>query len=123
MSNADLKSLPSIIPELNVAVAAAIGRPRTVLDVQCGRGLHGADAKQAGAQVVAIEGRPDEAATARRLIDEVIALDPRDFAQLRPALGDRKFDVVLLSDVLYHADDPLGVLQFYRAYLEDGGRI
>src|SRR5260221_546308 len=58
----------SIIPELNVAVVTAIGRPRTVLDLQCGRGLHGAVAKRAGAHVVGIEGRRDQAESARRIL-------------------------------------------------------
>jgi SAM-dependent methyltransferase len=113
----------SIVPELNVAVATAIGRPRTVLDVQCGRGMHGATAKRVGAHVVAIEARRDQVETARRMLDEVIEVDPRDFDKLAERLGNRKFDVILMADLLHTADDVLELLRFYRSYLDEGGRL
>src|SRR3954447_24078963 len=117
------REAPSVIPELNVAVTLAIGRPRTVLDVRCGRGLHGAVAKRSGAHVVGIEGRADVAETARRTLDELIPVDPTDTEKLKIALGDRKFDLLLFSDMFHTSRDPQEVLRFFASYLEEGGRV
>lgn len=35
----------------------------------------------------------------------------------------KKYDVIVMSDVIEHVDDPVGFLKFYSAFLADDGRI
>jgi SAM-dependent methyltransferase len=112
-----------IIEETNIAMTSALGRPRSVLDVGCGIGLNGAAAMMAGATVVGIEMHAPRAAQARRLLGEVIELDPRDEAGVSRALGERKFDVVLFADLLEYADEPAALLRYYARFLEPEGRV
>ncbi len=111
-----------VVEEVNVAVARAVGRPRTVLDVGCGVGLNGAEAKKKGAHVTGIEIVPASIERARRVLDEVLVanIETEDVVE---KLGDRRFDLILFGDVLEHTIDPLGVLCRLRPFLEDGGRV
>jgi len=109
--------------ETNIALTSAIGRPRTLLDVGCGIGLHGAAARERGAHVVGIEGDAEKAGRARRLLDELIELDPGDFEKVENALGSRRFDCIVIPDWLEHASDPAKAVEFYSQFLEPEGRI
>jgi SAM-dependent methyltransferase len=109
--------------EANIALISAIGRPRTVLDVGCGIGLNGGAAVEAGAQVVGVELDASKAAQARRLIGEVIELDPQNAGAVVEALGERKFDLILLADVLELAEQPARLLSAYLSLLEPEGRV
>ena len=97
------------IEEVNRALASAIGRPRTVLDVGCGTGINGAVAKTRGAHVTGIELDPVAAELARARLDQVLELDLTEDQGLA-ALGDRRFDLALFGDVLEHLSDPLAAL-------------
>jgi len=112
-----------VIEETNIAMTLAIGRPRTVLDVGCGLGLNGAAAISAGASVVGIEGDAPRAENARRLLGEVIGIDPKDVARVSSELGDRKFDLILFPDLLEHTDEPADLLRAYLGHLEPEGRV
>jgi SAM-dependent methyltransferase len=112
-----------VIEETNIAMTSAIGRPRTVLDVGCGLGLNGAAALSTGASVVGIEGDAPRAARAKRLLGDVIALDPQNVDAVARELGDRKFDLILFPDVLESAADPAGLLRSYLRHLEPEGRV
>src|SRR6266511_388029 len=105
-----------IVEEANVALLSALGRPRTVLDVGCGMGLNGAAAVSAGASVVGIERVGVRADKARRLLGEVIELDPGDFEGVAKRLAGRKFDLVLFADVLEYAGDPAEMVRRYLEY-------
>ncbi|MEP7052707.1 MAG: glycosyltransferase/SAM-binding domain-containing protein, partial [Pseudomonadota bacterium] len=61
---------------LNAALTALLGRPRTVLEVGCGSGIHGMVARSRGAHVTGLEGDAELAARAGRALDEVLSLDP-----------------------------------------------
>ena len=63
------------LEEINFELARAIGRPRTVLDIGCGRGQNGELATQKGAKVVGIESWPPSVEAARTRMSEVIDAD------------------------------------------------
>jgi SAM-dependent methyltransferase len=111
------------VEEVNRAVIAAAGRPRTVLDVGCGIGQNGAAVKRTGARVTGIEIAPEALARAARVLDEVLAADITSDAAVREALGDRRFDLLLFADVLEHTADPLAVLQRLLPHLEEDGHV
>ena len=111
-----------MVEEVNVALAKAIGRPRSVLDVGCGIGLNGAIAKARGAKVTGIEIVPERAERARQLLDEVISAD-LETDDVVDKLGDRRFDLMLFGDVLEHTKEPRAVLERLAPLLEDGGHV
>jgi SAM-dependent methyltransferase len=106
--------------ELNPALVALTGRPRSVLDVGAGAGVHGMVARRTGAYAVGIERNPDPA---RLLLDEVVAVDPADLARVEAVLGERRFELVLMHDLADRADDPARLIEFYARYVEDEGRL
>ena len=77
-------------------------RGATVLDVGCGDGLLGRTIRNA---------RPDVALTG---IDVLVRpkthIPVQEFNGLTLPMGDRAVDVILLVDVLHHADDPMRLL-------------
>jgi len=115
-----------VVEEENRALVAALGRPRTVLDVGCGIGLNGAAAKRRGARVTGLEIVPSSIERARKVLDEVIATDITSDAAVRGALGARRFDAMLFADVLEHMIDPRAVLERFlpkSTYSHHGERV
>lgn len=112
-----------LVEEQNRALCQSLGRPRTVLDVGCGIGLNGAAAKRRGARVTGIEIVPASIARAREVLDEVLSVDISSSDALRGALGDRRFDLILLADVLEHTPDPDAALGRLLPYLEEDGHL
>ena len=108
--------------EVNYELARVLGRPRTALDVGCGRGQNGALAKAKGARVTGIENWPASVAAARERLDEVVDADIESDEAAR-ALGNRKFDTVIFGDVLEHTRDPRAVLERFLPFVEDGGHV
>ncbi len=111
------------VEEENVALVAALGRPRSVLDVGCGIGLNGARAKQKGARVTGIEIVPASIERARRVLDEVLPIDITSDVSVSEGLGQRRFDRMLFGDVLEHTVDPLAVLRRLLPFLEEEGHV
>ena len=109
--------------EGNAAVAALIGRPRTVLDVGCGTGANGMGARATGAFVTGVEHDPALAARAKRVLDEVIDVDPDDAKAVTSALGDRRFDLILMPDILERCARPAEVIQTFARFLATEGRL
>ena len=112
-----------LVEEVNRAAVGQAGRPRTVLDVGCGIGLNGAALKRSGARVTGLEIAPASMARATRVLDEVIACDITSDASVRAALGGRRFDLILLADVLEHTAHPLAVLGRLLAHLDEDGQV
>src|SRR5687768_10086881 len=117
--------MPALLPstEINPALTALVGRPRTMLDVGCGVGIHSLFARRAGARVTGIEGNAELAEQASRLLDEVHRLDPADVQAVGAALGDRRFDLIVMPDVLERSADPAAVVHLFARYLEPEGRL
>lgn len=109
--------------EINATLAALIGRPESVLDVGCGTGVNGMVAKQTGARVTGIEDRPELAGRARGLLDELIDVDPTDAAAVARALRDRRFDLILVPDLLERCERPGEVISTFARYLAPEGRL
>ncbi|HEV8247608.1 MAG TPA: methyltransferase domain-containing protein, partial [Polyangiaceae bacterium] len=109
--------------EINPALMALAGRPRTVLDVGCGAGVGSLFARRAGARVTGIERSAPLSAQARVLLDEVHGIDPANLHAVEIALGERRFDLITMPDILERTDDPAGLVRNYVRYLEPGGRL
>ena len=94
---------------------------RQVVDVGCGAGALGRSLKRArpGIQVRGVEIVPDQAARARRVLDDChvgAAEDPLPTTWPRP-------DCVIFADVLEHLVDPWSVLAAWRARIKPGGAL
>jgi len=109
--------------EVNPALAARLGRPRTVLDLGCGAGTNGMLARSVGASVVGVEPDAELAERARRVLDQVIQLDPSNFEELERALAGRTFDLVLVPSSLERVFDPSPLLREAARYLAPEGRL
>lgn len=88
------------------------GIPRArVLDVGCGAGANGRalKARIADVEIHGVEPNPAAAELARRALDSVFV--GRAEAWLSSETDARAFDAVVLSDVIEHLADPLGLLR------------
>jgi len=74
----------------------------TVLDVGCGRGRLGLEIETLGFRVTGIDDSPVACETARTRLSEVIELNLMDFAKVAQMLGERRFDWLMMADVLEH---------------------
>jgi SAM-dependent methyltransferase len=93
-----------------------------LLDVGCGAGAFGAALKERRPQltVTGVEVDPDAAESARAHLDFVFTGDARSAL---PRLDGRKFDTIVLNDVLEHVVDPEDLLQQLRPLVAEGGRV
>jgi 2-polyprenyl-3-methyl-5-hydroxy-6-metoxy-1,4-benzoquinol methylase len=98
-------------------VAPATGQ--TLLDIGCGPGQFIDLARNAGFTVTGLEYNPVLAARARaRSGADIIE---GDFLSID--LGDRRFDVVTMLDLIEHVSDPVAALARCRELLNPGGRL
>ncbi len=110
------------LEEVNLSLSRALGRPRTVLDVGCGRGQNTVAVRESGAFVVGLEGDPQAAASARARLNAVHEVDIESEAGTAPLAG-QTFDLIVFGDVLEHTRDPEAVLRRFIPYLVDGGHV
>jgi glycosyltransferase involved in cell wall biosynthesis len=89
--------------------------PRNVLDVGCGQGELGYLARRRGHRVVGIDVNQPQFE-----LDEFVSAD---ISQGLPLPEHRKFDVIVLADVLEHMQDPLKLLLEAKRHLATDGRI
>lgn len=101
-----------------------------LLDVGCSNGAHTLQAARVVASAVGVDvdGEELERAVARadqEGVRDVIfrRLDLSDSDALARELGDRRFDAILLLDVLEHIVERVGLLAQLRDRLDDGGRL
>lgn len=95
------------------------GGGRRLLDVGCGHGLLMDEARRRGYRVQGLE----LSRAAVRHARERLALPVREEALEQAEFGDRRFDVIVLADVLEHLQDPVGALERCRALLSPGGAL
>ncbi|MBI4699756.1 MAG: methyltransferase domain-containing protein [Deltaproteobacteria bacterium] len=89
--------------------------PRRILDVGCGTGELAQALAQRGHAVAAVG-----ASAPRRPVPDFVAADLTQGLPLDPA---RRFDIVILADVLEHLPDPLRLLREASARLDEGGLV
>lgn len=106
-----------VLGRLDGRLAADV--PRTVLDIGCHTGRFLQLAAEAGWEAEGIELNPETAAYARtRTGRPVHACGAEDLAA-----QDRTFGALVLTDVLEHIPDPVGVLRGLRPLVAPGGAI
>ncbi|WP_168800530.1 class I SAM-dependent methyltransferase [Cellulomonas telluris] len=103
-------------------VAELVGDGKDVLDVGCATGYLGQALGSLGCRVVGIEVDPVSAAEARERLAEVLEADI-DGVPLDEVVGDRRFDVVVLADVLEHLVRPEVLLSSVARVLRPGGVV
>lgn len=100
----------------------AVGSGQDVLDVGFGDALFAAELQRAGNRVTCAGALPP--GEAARDIDQYIQADPAfGLAPVLHETGPRKFDTILLLDILEHLPEPEKVLRDALALLKPNGRI
>lgn len=99
-----------------------IGTPKTILDIGCGRGLTGKYFKEyfKSEFVAGIEANKSAAIFAKENLDKVITIDLNKEVL---ELGEKKFDLVILGDIVEHLFDPLEILKKVYQHTTDTGQI
>ena len=84
--------------------------------------MHGMLCRRAGARVTGLEKATELAARAAHLLDEVHAVDPEG-EEAERILGERRFELVLIPDLLERAENPEAVIARYARYVAPEGRL
>jgi SAM-dependent methyltransferase len=109
--------VPAIRDSAVLAVAALpAGAGRRLLDVGCGSGDFLQRMRSLGWEAVGVEPDPVAAARARSA-----NLDVRDGLLVDAAFDDDSFDAIVLSHVIEHVHDPVGLLRECGRVLRPGG--
>jgi O-antigen/teichoic acid export membrane protein/2-polyprenyl-3-methyl-5-hydroxy-6-metoxy-1,4-benzoquinol methylase len=87
---------------------------KTVLSLACGQGKMEAALAERGLQVTAVAVDPVISAGVASKGVEVIA---GDFESVRKGLAGRKFDCLLLSNILHLVEDPVGIMKSFSELL------
>lgn len=111
--------------DVNVGLLRMWGGRRglRVLDVGCGAATTSREIASRGNEVVGIDSDPGAVATAATRLTHAFRADILDFDNLAAQLGEKKFDVIILADVLEHLPWPLDPLRSYLRFLAPGGRV
>ena len=97
--------------------------PRSVLDLGCAQGANGGWLKERyGCDVCGVEVDSAMATAAERILGEVRVGD-LNRTRLTELFGARRFDLILMGDVLEHLIDPWTTLQDARSLLTTSGNI
>ena len=97
-----------------------VGSHQDVLDIGCGKGFLAALLKRDGNRVVGVDSIPE--APEHAVLEQYVRADlDADQERIVRGLQARRFDRVLLLDVLEHLVHPEGLLAAARAALKDNG--
>ena len=113
---------PDALNTSHAQVAALVGRDKTVLDLGCSTGDLGRLLVSQGCTVDGVEIDPEAAATARQHLRNVVVAD-LERADLAAALGETRYDRVVMADVLGHLVSPGQALRAAASLLAEGGEI
>lgn len=91
-----------------------------ILEIGCSSGYVGATLVAKGHRVTGVELDPAAAQAAREVLHEVHTGDAEGFFDAHP---QRRYDAILLGDVLEHMTDPAATLRRCVAHLADGGGV
>lgn len=104
-------------------ILRSVGFGKCVLEVGCASGLQSRILKEnQGCTITGIEIDADAAMEARKYCESVIVGD-LEVVDLSGILGQRRYDVIIVADVLEHLRSPAGVLEKLKRYLNDKGTI
>jgi len=104
-------------------VLSLAGRGHDVLDVGCGRGFFARQLHERGNRVVGVDQMEPDPACAEAFSFFVRAGLDQGLGDVVDRLGDRKFDRVLLQDILEHLPDPAHLLGECAGLLRPAGEV
>jgi 2-polyprenyl-3-methyl-5-hydroxy-6-metoxy-1,4-benzoquinol methylase len=104
-------------------VLSLVGRGQDVLDVGCGRGFFARRLWEQGNRVVGVDQMEPDPDCLGSFDAFVRAGLDQGLADVVPLLGDRKFDRVLLQDILEHLPDPSRLLADCARVLRPAGEV
>lgn len=105
---------------LHHLVAEAGKAEMDILEVGCSSGYIGATLVAQGHRVTGVEVDPVAADAARAVLQEVHTGDVEGFFARHP---ERRYDAIVMGDVLEHMADPAAALKLCVAHLADGGSV
>lgn len=95
-----------------------------ILDIGCGFGDQLSYFKNSGHTTLGLEMGETRVSFARSTYEiEAINADIEDLASYSKKLGERRFDLIYLNQVLEHLRNPLGLIQEIEKYLAVDGKI
>lgn len=101
-------------------LAAIPAGARRVLSVGCGSGETEAELIKRGMEVTAVPLDPVIATLAAAKGIETL---PADFRLATVRLGERRFDCILMPDILQQLPDPAAIVDLYREFLAEDGML
>lgn len=107
----------------NIPPRQESGEGRLVLDVGCGYGALAEAIENKSYAVWGIESHDVASALAGKRMTKVIHEDLTNLGAVREAIGERRFDYLVFSDVLEHLHDPDLILRSYLPFLKDSGTV
>ncbi len=103
-------------------VRSMVGGNREVLDIGCGEGDFAAELKRSGNRITGVDLLPQPANTA--VFEQYFSADLDDgISAVVKALGDKRFDRVLLLDILEHLRSPDRILTECHTLLDSHGQL
>lgn len=101
----------------------AVGKGEDLLDLGCGRGVLAEEFVHRGNRVTGVDVLPPEKVSPA--LDLYLQEDflPGGLAQVKKTLGSRKFDKILLLDVIEHVADSEGMVRTCLDMLRSGGQV
>lgn len=103
-------------------MVALVGSGKRVLDLGCATGYLARSLVERGNTVSGVEVDPAAAEKARPDLEQLVVGD-LTVLDLAAELGEGRFDVVVIGDVLEHLVDPLPILRQVRPLLAPGGYV
>lgn len=94
---------------------------KKILDIGCATGYVGSELKEMGNYVVGVDVSEPAVRQAKGALDEAYAVDVS--GDWPDEIKNKKFDFVILAEVLEHVFDPVNVLEKVNSVLADGGEI
>lgn len=120
MSQYDTTLDPTVSNTSHAQIIELVGGNKTVLDVGCATGYLAQALGARGCTVSGVEYDADAAEKARPFLDHLVVQDLVTL-DVESAFGDRRYDVIVLGDVLEHLADPVPVLARLTTLLAPGG--
>src|SRR5688500_18010278 len=101
------------LEDVNVGLLQMWGSQHWRRDHGGGAATTSRETAKRGNEVIGIDSDPGAVETASARLTRVVRADILDFDRLAVELGEKKFDVIILADVLEHLPWPLDLLRGY----------